>query len=126
MVAEGIIALIWAAAGMTFYDGTAGLAASLAKGGPGGAVYDICVGFLGTGVGATLAMLVVIACPITSGDTAFRSARLTLADWFGIPQKEWGKRLAFAIPCSPSAARFRRSISTSYGAISPGRTRRWP
>lgn len=98
MVAEGIIALIWAAAGMTFYDGTAGLAASLAKGGPGGAVYDICVGFLGTGVGATLAMLGVIACPITSGDTAFRSARLTLADWFGIPQKEWGKRLAFAIP----------------------------
>ena len=54
MVAEGIIALIWAAAGMTFYDGTAGLAASLAKGGPGGAVYDICVGFLGTGVGAIL------------------------------------------------------------------------
>ncbi len=98
MVAEGIIALIWAAAGITFYDGTAGLAATLAKGGPGGAVYDICVGFLGTGIGATLAMLGVIACPITSGDTAFRSARLTLADWFGVPQKEWGKRLAFAIP----------------------------
>lgn len=98
MVAEGIIALIWAAAGITFYDGTAGLAAGLAKGGPGGAVYDICVGFLGTGVGATLAMLGVIACPITSGDTAFRSARLTLADWFGVQQKEWGKRLAFAIP----------------------------
>ena len=98
MVAEGIIALIWAAAGITFYDGTAGLAAGLAKGGPGGVVYDICVGFLGTGVGATLAMLGVIACPITSGDTAFRSARLTLADWFGVQQKEWGKRLAFAIP----------------------------
>ena len=98
MVAEGIIALIWAAGGITFYDGTAGLAAALAKGGPGGAVYDICVGFLGTGVGATLAMLGVIACPITSGDTAFRSARLTLADWFGVQQKEWSKRLAFAIP----------------------------
>ena len=98
MVAEGIIALIWAAAGITFYDGTAGLSAALAKGGPGGAVYDICVGFLGTGVGATLAMLGVIACPITSGDTAFRSARLTLADWFGVQQKEWGKRLALAIP----------------------------
>ncbi len=98
MVAEGIIALIWAAAGITFYDGTAGLSAVLAKGGPGGAVYDICVGFLGTGIGATLAMLGVIACPITSGDTAFRSARLTLADWFGVQQKEWGKRLAFAIP----------------------------
>ena len=98
MVAEGIIALIWAAAGITFYDGTVGLSAALAKGGPGGAVYDICVGFLGTGVGATLAMLGVIACPITSGDTAFRSARLTLADWFGMQQKEWGKRLPLAIP----------------------------
>jgi carbon starvation protein CstA len=43
-------------------------------------------------------MLGVIACPITSGDTAFRSARLTLADWFGVQQKEWGKRLAFAVP----------------------------
>ena len=64
--------------------GTAGLSAALSKGGPGGAVYDICVGFLGTGFGATLAMLSVIACPITSGDTAFRSARLTLADWFGV------------------------------------------
>ena len=59
---------------------------------------DICVGFLGTGFGATLAMLGVIACPITSGDTAFRSARLTLADWFGVQQKDWNKRLAFAIP----------------------------
>ncbi|MBQ7516710.1 MAG: carbon starvation protein A [Schwartzia sp.] len=98
MVAEGIIALIWAAAGVTFYDGTAGLSASLAKGGPGGAVYDICVGFLGSGVGATLAMLGVIACPITSGDTAFRSARLTLADWFNVPQQTWAKRLTFAIP----------------------------
>ena len=46
----------------------------------------------------TLAMLGVIACPITSGDTAFRSARLTLADWFGVQQKEWSRRLAFAIP----------------------------
>ena len=61
MVAEGVIALIWAAAGITFYDGTAGLSAALAEGGPGGAVYDICVGFLGTGIGATLAMLGVIA-----------------------------------------------------------------
>ncbi len=98
MVAEGIIALIWAAAGVTFYDGTPGLGAALAKGGPGGAVYDICVGFLGAGLGSTLAMLGVIACPITSGDTAFRSARLTLADWFNVPQQAWAKRLTFAIP----------------------------
>ena len=43
-------------------------------------------------------MLGVIACPITSGDTAFRSARLTLADWFNVPQQAWIKRLTFAIP----------------------------
>ena len=104
MVAEGIIALIWAAAGITFYDGTHGLADALAKGGPGNVVYDICVGFMGgdgsvTGyVGATLAMLGAIACPITSGDTAFRSARLTLADWFNVEQSKGVKRLLFAVP----------------------------
>ena len=98
MVSEGIIALIWAAAGVTFYDGTGGLAAAMKAGGAGTVVYDICVGFMGSGVGAVLAMLGVIACPITSGDTAFRSARLTLADWFGINQDQSAKRLMFAVP----------------------------
>ena len=46
--------------------------------------------------GMVLAMLGVIACPITSGDTAFRSARLTIADWFKIDQKPMGKRLALS------------------------------
>ncbi|MGN8832796.1 carbon starvation CstA family protein [Selenomonas montiformis] len=98
MVSEGIIALIWAAAGVTFYDSTGGLAAAMKAGGAGTVVYDICVGFMGTGVGAVLAMLGVIACPITSGDTAFRSARLTLADWFNIKQEKAPKRLLFAVP----------------------------
>ena len=98
MVSEGIIALIWAAAGVTFYDSTGGLAAAMKAGGAGTVVYDICVGFMGTGIGAVLAMLGVIACPITSGDTAFRSARLTLADWFGINQNQAAKRLMFAVP----------------------------
>ena len=98
MVSEGIIALIWAAAGVTFYDSTGGLAAAMKAGGAGTVVYDICVGFMGTGVGAVLAMLGVIACPITSGDTAFRSARLTLADWFGVKQEQAAKRLLFAVP----------------------------
>ena len=98
MVSEGIIALIWAAAGVTFYDSTGGLAAAMKAGGAGTVVYDICVGFMGTGVGAVLAMLGVIACPITSGDTAFRSARLTLADWFGVKQEQAAKRLMFAVP----------------------------
>lgn len=104
MVSEGVIALIWAAAGVTFYDGTGGLGAAMAAGGPGTVVYDICVGFMGgadsiTGyVGAVLAMLGVIACPITSGDTAFRSARLTLADWLDVEQSLPLKRLLFAVP----------------------------
>lgn len=98
MVGEGIICLIWAAAGVTFFDGTAGLMAALKAGGPGGAVYDICVGYMGAGIGSALAMLGVIACPITSGDTAFRSARLTLADWFKVEQVGIVHRLAFAVP----------------------------
>ena len=53
---------------------------------------------MGGGIGSALAMLGVIACPITSGDTAFRSARLTIADWFKIDQKNTNKRLAVAVP----------------------------
>lgn len=97
MVAEGIIALVWAAAGVAFYNSTGGLAAALAQGGPASAVYDISFGTLGL-LGGLLAMIGVVACPITSGDTAFRSARYTLADWFKVDQKNFGKRLFMAIP----------------------------
>lgn len=104
MVAEGIIALIWAAAGVTFYtnhgtltDGMAGLQAAITAGGQGGVVFDICKTLLGP-VGGVLAMVGVIACPITSGDTAFRSARLTIADWFKLDQADTKKRAALAIP----------------------------
>ena len=95
MVAEGIIALVWAAAGAAFYQGTAGLAA--AGGGSSNTVYDMSIGLLGP-VGGVLAMIGVIACPITSGDTAFRSARLTIADWFRISQKQSRNRLILAAP----------------------------
>ena len=98
MVAEGIIALIWAAAGVTVYNGTGGLTNALATlGGPGGVVYNICQTLMGP-VGAVMAMVGVIACPITSGDTAFRSARLTLADWFKIDQSKMNIRLMIAVP----------------------------
>lgn len=97
MVAEGIIALIWAAAGVAFYETTGGLAKALAAAGPGGVVYDVCFGTLGV-FGGLLAMVGVIACPITSGDTAFRSARYTLADWFKLDQVSGVKRLYLAIP----------------------------
>ena len=98
MVMEGMIALIWAAAGVTFYESTGGLAAALKAAGPGGAVYDICVGFMGSGIGATLAMLGVIACPITTGDTALRASRLIISDWFKVGQDTSKKRVMLALP----------------------------
>ena len=94
MVSEGIIALIWAAAGCALYTGEELLALG---GGCSTAVYDVCKKTMG-GVGIALAMLGVIACPITSGDTAFRSARLVLADWFHIDQKVWKNRLLLCVP----------------------------
>ena len=97
MVAEGVIALIWAAAGVAFYNSTGGLAAALKAGGPGGVVYDVSFTLLGS-IGGVLAMIGVIACPITSGDTAFRSARLTLADWFKLEQVKNTSRLYLAVP----------------------------
>ena len=97
MVAEGVIALIWAAAGVAFYNSTGGLAAALKAGGPGGVVYDVSFTLLGS-LGGALAMIGVIACPITSGDTAFRSARLTLADWLKIDQVKQTSRLYLSVP----------------------------
>ncbi len=100
MVGEGIIALIWAAAGCAIYEKTGGLSTGLSAiiaDGQSAAVYDVCIKTMGS-VGVILAMLGVIACPITSGDTAFRSARLTLADWFGIDMKSWQNRLMLTIP----------------------------
>jgi carbon starvation protein CstA len=97
MIAEGIIALVWAAAAMTFFNGIPGLAAALGKGGAGLVVHDVCIGLLGI-VGGVLAILGAIACPITSGDTAFRSARLTIADSFSYDQTKIKNRLIIALP----------------------------
>ena len=106
MVAEGIIALIWAAAGCSLYEVTGGLSTGLSeilKGGQSAAIYDVCKNTMG-GVGVALAMVGVIVCPITSGDTAFRSARLTLADWIGIDQKKFAKRLVLCVPLLAAGA----------------------
>ncbi|MBU5311268.1 carbon starvation protein A [Tissierella carlieri] len=97
MIAEGVIAMIWAAAGMVFFNGLPGLAEALSNGGPGGVVNTISITLLGP-IGGVLAMLGVIACPITSGDTAFRSARLTIADAMNYEQGPIKKRLALALP----------------------------
>ena len=98
MVAEGIIALIWAAAAVTFFHGTDGLFAAMNANGAGGVVYKICEGFMGGGIGMVLAMIGVIICPITSGDTALRSSRLILADWLDLAQNKIKNRLIFAVP----------------------------
>ena len=94
MVAEGIIALIWASAGIAFYYTTDGGLIKLLEmgGGNSSVVYEMSMKLLGP-VGGILAMVGVIACPITSGDTAFRSARLTLADWFKLDQANTKIRL---------------------------------
>ncbi len=100
MVAEGVIALIWAAAGCSIYQVTNGLnigLKSVLANGQSAAIYDVCSKTMG-GVGIVLAMIGVIVCPITSGDTAFRSARLTLSDWFKFDQKKYTHRLALCIP----------------------------
>ena len=73
-----------------------GLSAILANG-QSAAIYDVCSKTMG-GVGVALAMIGVIVCPITSGDTAFRSARLVLADWFKIDQGKYAKRLMLCVP----------------------------
>ena len=100
MVCEGIIALVWAAASCALFSIEGGRMTGLQEAmalGQSACVYNICEMSMGR-LGAALAMLGVIACPITSGDTAFRSARLTIADWFGIDQSNRKKRLALAVP----------------------------
>ena len=103
MLAEAVIALVWAAAGLGFYGNTSSLSGALASLGQSGVVYDISVGVLGK-VGGALAVIGVIVCPISTGDTAFRSARLTLADWLKLDQSSLGKRLILAVPLIGTAA----------------------
>ena len=98
MVAEGIVALIWAAAAITFTGGYDGLREYMAThNGAGDLVHDISVGWLGT-VGGILAILGVVAAPVTTGDTAVRSARLIVADMLHISQKPLLKRLLVSLP----------------------------
>jgi len=79
MAIESVIALVWATAGLTFYGDTNGLMEALNAGGSAGVVYDISTTIAGP-IGGLLAVIGVIICPITSGDTALRSARLMIQD----------------------------------------------
>lgn len=103
MLSESVIALVWAAGGVAFYGATGGLNEALTNLGQSGVVYDISTGMLGA-VGGLLAIVGVIACPITSGDTAFRSARLILSEMFHLNQKPIRNRLVVTIPLLAVAA----------------------
>ncbi len=102
MIAEGIIALIWAAAGSSFYGSIQGLQEYVATLPPTAnkaaiVVKAISDNWLGV-VGGFIAMLGVVAAPLTSGDTALRSARLTIADFLKFDQKPIKNRLIISIP----------------------------
>jgi len=98
MITESVVALIWATAAMSFFDGTAGLNDTISSGhNPAWIVTEISTTWFGK-VGAIFAIIGVIAAPITTGDTAFRSARLTVADVFGYKQSSIIHRLVVSVP----------------------------
>lgn len=109
MIAEGIVAMIWATAAMTYFGGPEGLNAAMSDVGitvkgeyirnaqPADLVDIICESWLGK-VGAVIAILGVVICPITSGDTAFRSLRLSISDFFKYDQKPIVNRLMLSLP----------------------------
>ena len=97
MIAESVIALIWAAAGVAFYGATDMLNNAISSLGQSGTVYEISHTMLGT-FGGALAVIGVVVCPITSGDTAFRSARLILAEITHLDQQKIRNRLIITLP----------------------------
>ncbi|MCD9530598.1 carbon starvation protein A [Photobacterium carnosum] len=97
MIGEGIIALIWCALALSFFGSIEALSDAIANGGPGNVVYSSSFGLLGV-FGGIIAFLGVVILPITSGDTAFRSSRLILAEYFNMDQKPLRNRLLMAMP----------------------------
>jgi carbon starvation protein CstA len=97
MVTEGIVALIWAAAAVAFAGSYDALQERLSGATPAALVNDLSTSWLGT-FGGILAVLGVIAAPITSGDTALRSARLIAADFSHVSQRRVSRRLLISIP----------------------------
>lgn len=99
MIAESIVALIWAAIGMAFWGGVEGLNVAIAEHGGSAAKLVNIIASTTMGPVITAFVLVgIVGCAITSGDTAFRSARLIVADMFGIGQKNLLKRVLVSLP----------------------------
>lgn len=102
MIVEGVVALIWAAAASSFWGSTQGLndfVASVPKGTNADAlvVNEICQSWLGK-VGGALAVIGVVMAPISTGDTALRSARLMFADMFKARQDRIWRRIVLVVP----------------------------
>ena len=104
MITEGVVALIWATVSAWFFYGSPAPGYELIQNATAGfhtsapaVVNLVCNDWLGV-VGAVLAMLGVVAAPITSGDTAFRSGRLIVAEWLKLDQRPIPKRLYICIP----------------------------
>lgn len=98
MIAEGIVTCIWATAAMAYFGGPEQLNIMADQGNtPAIIVNTICESWLGK-AGAVIAILGIVVCPITSGDTAFRSLRLILADAFNFSQKPIKNRILICIP----------------------------
>ena len=103
MICESVIALVWAAGGVAFYGATHGLNDAINELGQSGVVYEISTGVLGK-IGGILAIIGVVACPITSGDTAFRSARLIISEITGLDQRHIRNRLIITLPLLTAGA----------------------
>ena len=104
MITEGIVALIWATVASWFFYGNPAPGYELIQNATAGfhtsapaVVNLVCNDWLGV-AGAILAMLGVVAAPITSGDTAFRSGRLIVAEWLKLDQRPIPKRLYICVP----------------------------
>ena len=104
MITEGIVALIWAAVSSYFFfdGGAAAVGSDLSASAP-AVVTKVSRSWLGV-FGGILAVLGVVAAPITSGDTAFRSARLIIADFLHLEQRKHINRLMIAVPVFAVAA----------------------
>ena len=104
MITEGVVALIWATVASWFFYGVEAPGYELIAGADKGfytsapaVVNLVCKDWLGI-TGAVLAMLGVVAAPITSGDTAFRSCRLIVSEWLKLDQRPIAKRLFICVP----------------------------
>lgn len=99
MITESIVALIWAAIGMSFWGGVEGLNSAIAlNGGSAAKLVGIITDATLSNWLAVCVLVGIIGCAITSGDTAFRCARLIVADMFGIGQKKLSKRIVVSVP----------------------------